>query len=116
MVSLTHWLTRTRSFQVLADSTTSRGFDGALAHSAGFSVQNSTQPIGGRVTSATDTWIARSGEMLAGIARSKAAAPGAPRQIARIAVAAPSPCSVFVRHGIRDPSPVRRGSRFAQTL
>src|SRR5579863_3899627 len=47
---LTHRLTRCRSFQASVESTTSRGIDGLVLHSGSYSTQNSTQPIGGRVT------------------------------------------------------------------
>src|ERR1700689_813759 len=47
---LTQRLTRCRSFQAPPDSTTSRGIDGLVLHSGSYSTQNSTQPIGARVT------------------------------------------------------------------
>src|ERR1700733_10469892 len=48
---LTHRLMRCRSFQAWLDSTTSRGAEGLVLHSGSYSTQNSTQPIGARVTS-----------------------------------------------------------------
>src|SRR5579872_4732821 len=51
---LTHKLTRTRSFQVCDESTTSRGADGLVLHSGSYSTQNSTQPIGARVAAPSE--------------------------------------------------------------
>src|ERR1700689_1405667 len=51
---LTQRLTRWRSFQACADSTTSRGADGLVLHSGSYSTQNSTQPIGARVVAPTE--------------------------------------------------------------
>src|SRR5580698_4262280 len=50
---LTHRLTRCRSFQASAESTMSRATDDVVLHSGSYSTQNSTQPIGARVTSPT---------------------------------------------------------------
>src|ERR1700761_8204947 len=57
---LTQRLTRCRSFQASAESTTSRGTDGVVLHSGSYSTQNSTQPIGARVTSPTVIYCGRS--------------------------------------------------------
>src|SRR4029079_19251329 len=55
MVSFMYALTRTRSVHAFGVSTTSRGCDAFVAHSDLYSVQNSTHPIGARVTSPTVT-------------------------------------------------------------
>src|SRR5688572_23669234 len=60
MVSFTHLFTRTRSFQALVVRMTSRGLLAPLAHSLGISEQNSTQPIGAREFSPSDTKSGRS--------------------------------------------------------
>src|ERR1700749_302095 len=49
--SLTQWLTRARSRHAVCDNTISRGCEAPRGHSLGLSAQNSTQPIGARVTS-----------------------------------------------------------------
>src|SRR5208282_1376789 len=61
---LTQRLTRTRSFQAWAESTTSRGDDGLVLHSGSYSTQNSTQPMGGRVVSPV---VMNSGRSSAGL-------------------------------------------------
>src|SRR5580692_5214953 len=59
-VVLTQRLIRTRSFQAWPDSTTSRAADGVVLHSGSYSTQNSTQPIGARVTSPIVIYCGRS--------------------------------------------------------
>src|ERR1700728_1397328 len=61
---LTQKLTRCRSFQASPDSRMSRGADGLVLHSGSYSTQNSTQPIGARVTSPTVMNIERSSAVL----------------------------------------------------
>src|SRR5262249_42682405 len=53
IVPLTQALTLIMSAQALGLRTTSRGSEGAVAHSGWYSMQKSTQPIGARVTSPT---------------------------------------------------------------
>src|SRR5262245_27412468 len=60
MLVLTQRLIRLSSFQAWPDSTTSRGVDGLVLHSGSYSMQNSTQPIGARVISPTETNSGRS--------------------------------------------------------
>jgi hypothetical protein len=55
--SFTHLLMRTRSVQALLLRTTSRGALVVALHSIGWSTQNSTQPIGGRVDAPIETNI-----------------------------------------------------------
>src|SRR6476620_4534926 len=55
--SFTHLLMRARSVQALLLSTTSRGALVVSLHSIGWSTQNSTQPIGGRVDVPIETNI-----------------------------------------------------------
>src|SRR5262245_23476118 len=66
MFSFTHLLMRTRSVQDLLDRTTSRGMLAATLHLSGWSTQNSTQPIGGRVDGPVDTNSGGSGVAPAG--------------------------------------------------
>src|SRR5207248_5087532 len=66
IVSLTHLLTRTKSFHASGDRARSRGAVVVLAHSPGCRAQNSTHPAGGRVTSEARTWASRSGPARAG--------------------------------------------------
>src|SRR5262249_26823889 len=60
MVSLTHLLIWTMSFQAFGVSTTSRASSALVSHSPGYSEQNSSQPIGARATGPTDTNNGRS--------------------------------------------------------
>src|SRR5437868_14625625 len=94
MESLTHLLTRTRSFQAFGVSTTSRGDVACVAHSRGFSLQNSTQPIGGRDVSPTDTCMTRSG------------AANATEAVLSSAAVSAAPRIIFAVFGICDPVPL----------
>src|ERR1700674_5050382 len=80
--SLTHLLTRSRSRHAVCDITMSRGCDAPPRHSPGFSAQNSTQPIGGRVTA----------PRLAESAWSSPAPAGAFNAIRTATTAIPVPC------------------------
>src|SRR5690348_8742214 len=71
MLSLTCLLMRTRSFQDLPLSTTSRGDVVPPLQSLGLVVQNSTQPIGGRVLSPSDANRTRSLAAMAADAKAK---------------------------------------------
>src|SRR5207248_11788396 len=68
IVSLTHLLTRTKSFHASGDRARSRGAVVVLAHSPGCRAQNSTHPAGGRVTLEARTWASRSDRATAGSA------------------------------------------------
>src|ERR1700687_2237653 len=65
-LSLTQRLTRKRSRHAVCDITISRGCDVPPRQSPGFSAQNSTQPIGERVTSPRLAYKARSSPAFAG--------------------------------------------------
>src|SRR5262249_5164069 len=98
-VSFTHLLIRTRSFQALVDSTTSRGSTARVSHSGAYSAQNSTQPTGARAEAPTETNNGRSlaASAVAGIASAAANA----------AAASPAPnISLGLRFIVVAPLPV----------
>jgi hypothetical protein len=100
IASFTHLFTRDQIFQVLELSITSRGAVDELAHSAGCSVQNSTQPIGARVFSPTDTNIGCSVPALAG---------KAPSEMFKVAAKNAPAIVLLSRNDIRDPLPSSPG-------
>src|SRR5436190_16728863 len=99
MVSLTQRLTRIRSFQTVDVSTTSRASVVAVAHSLGFSLQNSTQPIGGRAWAPIATYVTRSAP----------AADDAPNMATMAAVSAAPSKALDLGDIFVDPSPVFLG-------
>src|SRR5580700_7767346 len=106
MLALTQVLTRTRSFQVLPESTTLRGNGLVPSHSCAFSVQNSIQPIGARVVSLT---AANSGRSVA------SSAPEVATITTATEVARPNLNSAFVVTRMMTP-PVREGPDFPQSF
>src|SRR5258708_3809902 len=105
-LSLTHRLTRTRSAQAFDVRTISRALVGPPAQSRGLSVQNSVQPIGGRVASPSEMNSARSPACVVG-----AASRTAPNKAAR----QPLSSIPWEYHFIGDPSR-RMGATFLTKL
>src|SRR5882724_6093337 len=99
MVSLAQRLTRIRSFQTAEVSTTSRGSVETVAHSLGFSLQNSTQPIGGRAWPPIATYMTRSAP----------AADAAPSTATMAAASAAPNRALDLGDIFIDPSPVLLG-------
>ncbi len=93
---LTQRLTRCRSFQASAESTTSRGKDGVVLHSGSYSTQNSTQPMGARATSPSVMYCGRSAALLA-VGAAISASITTPAAALRLRI-------VFVRERIVTPS------------